>query len=127
MAHPTLVETVGNHGGDTVVAHCHPVECSCDFHGVFVMGDEQELRAFEQLFVDGQQASEVHLIERCFDLVENVERTGSGDKQADQKPDRNQRPPTPAKKREPAQLLASRTRHCAPLNPSSTTLVPRMR
>ena len=67
-------DSLSDDGGDAVLTHRYAVQRIRDLHRALLVRDDQQLRVLTQLLENGQQASEIRIVECRFNLVENVER-----------------------------------------------------
>src|SRR5713226_2370465 len=60
---------------DARLLHGHAIKHAAHFHGLAVVGDDDELRLAAHLADQTREAPDVGFIERCVDFVKNAERT----------------------------------------------------
>src|ERR1700727_2290224 len=103
-----LPEALADHAGDAVAAHADPVQRVGDLHRPLLVGDHDQLGALPQLREDVQQPAEVGVVQRGFDLVEDVERRRPGHEDGDQERDRGERALPAGQQGQALDLLARR-------------------
>ena len=101
-------EPLADHRGDAVAAHCDAVEGVGDFHGAFLVRDDDQLAGFAQFFEDGDEPAQVGVIKRGLDLVHDVEGRGPCLEDGHQQRHGRQGAFAAGKQREPLDFLAGR-------------------
>jgi len=101
-------ESAGDDLGDAVTAHGHAVEDVRGLHCPLLVGDDDELRPLGETAEQGNETSDVRVVERRFHLVEEVEGAGPGEKQREQERDRADRLLAAREQREAGDPLARR-------------------
>src|SRR5690625_4568689 len=64
-----FLQALGDHRGDAVTAHGHPVERIGNLHGALLVGDDDQLGLVTQLAEDLQQPAQVRVVQGRLDLV----------------------------------------------------------
>ena len=93
---------------DAVGPHRHAVEDIRGLHRPLLVGDDDELRAVGVPAEELDEARDVRVVERCLDLVEEVEGARPGEEEREQERDRAERLLAAGEERETRDALAGR-------------------
>lgn len=68
------VHPLGNNSRHTVAAHGYAVEHIGDIHRRFLVRNDDELGILAQLFEKSDEATQVDIVKRCFNLIHDIKR-----------------------------------------------------
>src|SRR5918999_27357 len=102
------LEAAGDHAGDAVAAHAHPVEGVGGVHRPLLVRDDDELGPVRVAADQLEEAVDVDVVERGLDLVQDVERARPGQEYGEHERQRHEGLLAARQQRQPLGGLAGR-------------------